>query len=1053
MCLDCDSPIPVELEVEGFVAVAGAVTRKAGSDALAAALMVPDAIPARGLALLVKASPAGPWALRRYLPEIGKAEVRREALELVAGGASVAIGEVAAVSRSTGEAVLSLERVLRPAVLGDLVAKSTAIAEELLERIGIRKADPVDPTTPAGFTQTVAAFAEELNRTGGKVASSFMSGLMDRIDVDWKKATDQRVKELTDAINTASTIAAGDAWVGMRGTIYTTDANVKDTTRQSMINAYNMSLGTSLSLRDAFAADHSLYHQAHYVRDFYTREVATGLSRNARQIVGQGISDGLGRTAIGAQLQSQLGGSLNGWTRNYFNTAASAMVGRSRTYSALVTMRDSGVTLYIITAVLDERTTETCRYLDGKVLNVEQGVRSFELVAAAENPRAVEYLQPWYREKTIKTGPDAGKLGLYLRQQDGQKLAAIVERSARGVRDGRGEYRPAGRGDLQNAEGPPPYHGLCRTIVIPDTTGPVSARARVPLQWTPGAPPVATPSSAGSARAGGRNAEDLARQASVVAELERLEQLPRFAEGTENRALIKEARAQIAATGLPLIQIGTKSGDGYFSLIAHNMPTPAHVVKMPEVVRLSAFMQAAPARAMGAIRGVVFAKEFDSGYKDPTIRGVPKDAEFFLSDRRVLTIKIGNLGPGELTDRIGRAVNYATRLYEGAYKKFLGFSAGVERVEAMRKFWEPKNDVRTMKASSALDSKRFDGKILSATIPQLAKWTRDELEGLKSSDPEAAAKELITVARSFIAERFDARYMKESAKLEMEAAREIKAEGSARWNSLSAERQREEATTRAKAELLRTLAREFVALHGPTAGSVPSVAGSNATEARWFNGLRATLGDTSGEKYVATGQATENVIRRAWAESVRGAVSHDLIKEAKPTRHYEFSTDSSNKRAYHWILGSTGARPRGEGSTIATPNATEYGLESLKRTFLHEYGHSIGRVGRTSQLADAFARSRWSGKYIDSGTAGNVKLTLTPDEVRIRIKQGQELALDAKFMDPYCARLYGGSAGPEVLSMGAEWLLQQKTAQALRFWQADPDHFAFTMAFLAGLAR
>lgn len=1045
MCLDCESAIPVELELDGFVSVAGASTRFVGRDALAAALAVPDVIPARGRALLVKAAGASGWQLRRFL---GDDEARPAALALVGEGATVLAGNVAAVSSSTGEAVIALDRLLRPAVLEDLLEKSARAAGELLERVGVRKAPPIDPTTPAGMQQLVGALSAEMKATAGRVNAGFMDSLVERLDVNWRTATPDRIVDLANAINSASRIAAGEAWVGMRGTIYATSEATGDATRQRMIQTHNWALGTSLALSDKLAVADSASRQSYYIRDLYTGQIAPTLSRDARSIVSNGIRDGLGRTEIGAQLHAGIRGKLDTATRSYCNVAAGAIVARSRTYSGLITMRDSGVTLYVITAVLDERTTETCRYLDGKILNVEQGLRSYDLVKASDDPRAVEVFQPWYSEKQIRTGTDAGKGGIFLRTPDGPKLAAVIERAAMGQRDGRGSYRPAGRGDLQNAEGPPPYHGLCRTIVIPDVTGPVTATTRVPLTWAPGPPPVAGPSGAGTRS--GANAEDLYRQESAYAEAER------WAELRRGDPFYREASAagvaQLRASGLPLI---AKGYQGYGSISPHaDLVKPEDLAKLPEVARFEAFARAAPARAISFVKAVNFCEILPAN--------APKGMTSYLSEDRVLLIQIPpGASAATMTEQIGKAVNYLTRTIETQWKKW-GNQPEPERMAAIRDGWGRSsgggNNVRTWKASTALDPKRFDQRELSKRLPDLMRYTPAEFSRQIAALPDLeAARAVSSAAVAFVDERFDKRWIEQGQQRYNDAAAKLALDPS--FKRLGFEAQVKAATDRARGEIVRDLAQEFVALHGPTAGQIPTLSSMTGEQAKLYGAARADSGIWNGAKYGKAEQSVEDLARKAWRESVAGRVSESLVREVGAVKMVQYSDESKVHRGYYASQGWTPRRT--SGGVIAHTAAATYGAKNLTGTLVHEYGHALASPGRTELMADALVRARWTamgGKFVDAiGGPGSTPYAAPTAEIDAQIKAGKEIGLHAGFLDPYCGRTYGFSlkasqSGAEVLSMGAEWILEP-SAQAWRFYQGDREHFGFTLAFLAGLTK
>ncbi len=194
------------------------------------------------------------------------------------------------------------------------------------------------------------------------------------------------------------------------------------------------------------------------------------LSATAREIVSRGVSEGLGSDAVARQLQRAFRGQLAGRTTSYYGVVANAFSNRARSFSQLVTMRDAGIDTYTIEAVLDERTTNICRGLHGKTLQVSRTLTTFDEVEKLEDPAAIKRAQPWFVEKLIGSGPDAGKRGLFLPGKGGSRLAAVVDRSGVGRSDVVGSIRwGMSNKSLQNqGVGSPPYHGNCRTTLLPD---------------------------------------------------------------------------------------------------------------------------------------------------------------------------------------------------------------------------------------------------------------------------------------------------------------------------------------------------------------------------------------------------------------------------------------------------------------------------------------------------------------------------------------------------------------------------------------------------------
>jgi len=399
------------------------------------------------------------------------------------GGAAV-VGRV--VGTAGCERLVSLEKAFEP--MDALEATRAAIAAEKamgadLELEAIQKL--LNPLKDADYRRLVADLGDHLQRTSGYISRKYMRRMVNSLDFDWSKATDLKLRLLQRRLSDAMRSVAGEAWVSTRGRLYTDTEVVANGTRSVMAKEHNLAITGHLAQKDLGTLKKITASHAHYVTDFYTKQVDPALSKQARLIVRNGVDRGLGNRAIGRELHSGLGATLKGRELPYFNVVANAVVNRSRSYSALVTMKDAGITYYIISAVLDEITTETCRFLDGKILDVEHGLKQFAEVDAASDPTDVKTIMPWVRERKLQTGADKGKRGLFVPQKNGsQRLLAVVDKSGYGKVDDRGTFKRAlGQREMAEAGiGTPPYHGSCRTTVIPDTQGVQTKTRRITVK-------------------------------------------------------------------------------------------------------------------------------------------------------------------------------------------------------------------------------------------------------------------------------------------------------------------------------------------------------------------------------------------------------------------------------------------------------------------------------------------------------------------------------------------------------------------------------------------
>lgn len=123
-----------------------------------------------------------------------------------------------------------------------------------------------------------------------------------------------------------------------------------------------------------------------------------------RDVVTPAIVEGLGRVEAGKRVQEAVASKLKGvkvpsgyrgTQAKYFEGLAANITTNARVRGQIRSFVDLGVTHYTIVNPMDERTTEICRYMNGKVFSVSDAVTQIEAVAGATDPDALKDAQPW----------------------------------------------------------------------------------------------------------------------------------------------------------------------------------------------------------------------------------------------------------------------------------------------------------------------------------------------------------------------------------------------------------------------------------------------------------------------------------------------------------------------------------------------------------------------------------------------------------------------------------------------------------------------------------
>lgn len=342
--------------------------------------------------------------------------------------------------------------------------RNAELAAIELGGVDLRKA--LDPTDPDDFDRIVGRLASAMTRATRETEAKVLRAAINALDVDWPNLTARQRSEVVRASRAALVPVVGQILPAITERITIEGSRTVRGVRRVVRRDLGVSIATSLQQRDQRILRHAVSSQSHFIRDEYGRR-RIGYSAKARSIVANGLEQGLGRDAIAANLEAALGVEA-GLRRSsqYWQVIASAFANRSRTYAQLASYEEAGIAQYVFEAVLDEVTTDQCRFMHGRVFNVQSALSKYDAVAVSD-PGSVVDLQPW-----IRTGRnDDGDRTLYVQRSDGARTdIAVVERSGIGTSDDTGSYRSS----VNNAEleamgaAQPPLHALCRSTIVPE---------------------------------------------------------------------------------------------------------------------------------------------------------------------------------------------------------------------------------------------------------------------------------------------------------------------------------------------------------------------------------------------------------------------------------------------------------------------------------------------------------------------------------------------------------------------------------------------------------
>ena len=203
------------------------------------------------------------------------------------------------------------------------------------------------------------------------------------------------------------------------------------TSRKGFAN--EIGIGADFNLVDKETQINLAKTQTWWVGNHYDQNLREDILETVDQTL---ITEGLGRREAGIALAGKLVKKL-GVAANlpYFEGLAATVRGQAQSFASIESMVQAKVQRYEIIAVMDARTSDICRQLNGTIFEVPQGVALRDQLNRTKTPLGVKRVMPWIKVPQFKsiTGDKTGDA----------KIQALVEHG------------------LQL----PPYHPHCRTVV------------------------------------------------------------------------------------------------------------------------------------------------------------------------------------------------------------------------------------------------------------------------------------------------------------------------------------------------------------------------------------------------------------------------------------------------------------------------------------------------------------------------------------------------------------------------------------------------------------
>jgi SPP1 gp7 family putative phage head morphogenesis protein len=365
----------------------------------------------------------------------------------------------------------------------DLCAAREVADDLLYDCYGIDVAKALDPLNQKDLLVIQRRLSKAVQTAAKGAEGRALKAALNKLNVDWSAMTAAQRSSVLGAAKAAAKTASAAAATSKkvenvlikRGGLVVTGA--KAAASKALRRG---GLGISLNAVDQRILRTVAFNQAAFVRDELGNRADDMINIHARSIVEGGVKRGLGREAMMKELREKLGTFAATRSDNYWRTVGNYMTQTARSYGALSTYQEAGVTKYEIIAVLDKKTTTMCRFMNGQVHEVKNGIANIEQATPAAP-------LPWMYEGKNANGDPI----LYHKDPSGNRhTVANVDRSGAGNVGDTGKFsNTMSTAQLQNAGiDTPPFHGNCRTTMkaVLDGGGVVTGPA--PKPTAPAAP-------------------------------------------------------------------------------------------------------------------------------------------------------------------------------------------------------------------------------------------------------------------------------------------------------------------------------------------------------------------------------------------------------------------------------------------------------------------------------------------------------------------------------------------------------------------------------------
>lgn len=358
-----------------------------------------------------------------------------------------------------GVRVYRLEERVKVRTEPDMIFNLIEFLEVLGESLGVEKAEtPMDPVEFHKYVvKTLRGWAPDMKAIGAAYVDEYVE-MLER--EDWSRKTNDEIEAEVSKLASWVPIEVVNSTARMMSSGAKYSYELSLATREGVINLNKLEMNTAFNLKETRAIDRLSKWSYRQIPVSYVK-MSERLSKTIQQELIKGLESGVHYRNVTKEIIKRTPEIVTRQQINFLNVTAQGALARARSQAQLLTYRDAQVTVIRLAAVMDERTTPQCSFLNNQIIGVEPTLNYMEnAVQKDEDPRNAF---PWITaRKDRKTGTEFLEF-----TQDG-KTHRFAETDKRGEM----KYREGWNIDklIPYGVGMPPYHALCRSTTYLDTT-------------------------------------------------------------------------------------------------------------------------------------------------------------------------------------------------------------------------------------------------------------------------------------------------------------------------------------------------------------------------------------------------------------------------------------------------------------------------------------------------------------------------------------------------------------------------------------------------------